>query len=78
MRARRAESVEKIRMLPRGIGGGEVVVFVWVEFKSQAHRDRVNAKVMKDPRIQALCDPKKMPFDCARMIYGGFQVLVAG
>jgi uncharacterized protein YbaA (DUF1428 family) len=54
---------------------GETVVFAWVVYKSRAHRDRVNAKVMKDPRI-AKMDPKSMPFDVKRMVYGGFRVLV--
>jgi len=43
---------------------------------ARAHRDAVNAKVMKDPRIGAMCDPKDMPFDCARMLYGGFKTIV--
>ena len=55
---------------------GETVVFSWIVFKSRAHRDRVNAKVMKDPRLAKRMDVKKMPFDCARMAYGGFKVLV--
>lgn len=55
---------------------GETVVFSWIVFKSRAHRDRVNAKVMKDPRITAMCDSKSMPFDVKRMAYGGFKVLV--
>ena len=54
---------------------GETVVFAWIVFTSRAHRDRVNAKVMKDPRLAAM-DPKSMPFDCKRMVYGGFKVLV--
>jgi uncharacterized protein YbaA (DUF1428 family) len=54
---------------------GETVVFAWVVYKSRAHRDRVNAKVMKDPRITSM-DPKSMPFDAKRMVYGGFEVLV--
>ncbi len=54
----------------------ETVVFSWIVFKSRAHRDRVNAKVMKDPRLAALMDPKAMPFDGRRMVYGGFKVLV--
>jgi uncharacterized protein YbaA (DUF1428 family) len=53
---------------------GETVVFSWIVFKSRAHRDRVNAKVMKDPRLDM--DPKSMPFDVKRMLYGGFKVLV--
>ena len=55
---------------------GETVVFSWIVFKSRAHRDRVNAKVMKDPRLAAMMDPKAMPFDAKRMIYGGFKVRV--
>jgi uncharacterized protein YbaA (DUF1428 family) len=54
----------------------ETVVFSWIVFKSRAHRDRVNAKVMKDPRLADMMDPKAMPFDSKRMIYGGFSVLV--
>lgn len=55
---------------------GETVVFAYILFKSRKHRDTVNAKVMKDPRIQGMCDPKKMPFDVRRMAYGGFSVIV--
>src|SRR6187549_3808998 len=51
---------------------GETVVFSWIVYKSRAHRDRVNAKVMKDPRLAKMIDPKAMPFDCKRMSYGGF------
>jgi len=56
---------------------GETVVFSWILFKSRAHRDRVNAKAMKDPRITAMCDSQSMPFDAKRMVYGGFRVLAA-
>lgn len=55
---------------------GETVVFSWIVYKSRTHRDRVNAKVMKDPRLANMCDPKSMPFDVKRMVYGGFKVLV--
>ena len=55
---------------------GETVVFSWIVFKSRAHRDRVNAKVMKDPRLTKMMDPKAMPFDGKRMFWGGFNVLV--
>lgn len=55
---------------------GETVVFAWIVYKSRAHRDRVNAKVMKDPRLNDLCDPTDMPFDAKRMVYGGFQTIV--
>jgi uncharacterized protein YbaA (DUF1428 family) len=56
---------------------GETVVFSWIVFKSRTHRDRINAKVMKDPRLAKMMDPKAMPFDAKRMFYGGFKVLVA-
>ena len=55
---------------------GETVVFSWIVFKSRAHRDRVNTNVMKDPRLANMMDPKAMPFDGKRMIWGGFKVLV--
>lgn len=51
------------------------MVFAWIVFKSRADRDRIDVKVMKDPRL-ANMDSKKMPFDCNRMVYGGFKVLV--
>lgn len=54
----------------------ETVVFAWITYKSRAHRDRVNEKVMKDPRLAATMDPKAMPFDGKRMIYGGFKSIV--
>ena len=52
----------------------EVVVFSWILYKSRAHRDRVNARVMK--KMAAMGDPKDMPFDMKRMTYGGFTVFV--
>jgi uncharacterized protein YbaA (DUF1428 family) len=55
---------------------GETVVFSWIVYTSRAHRDRINAKVMKDPRIKGMCDEESMPFDVKRMAYGGFKVLV--
>jgi uncharacterized protein YbaA (DUF1428 family) len=54
----------------------ETVVFAYVVYKSRAHRDRVNAKVMKDPRLANMMDPKAMPFDAKRMFWGGFKALV--
>ena len=57
---------------------GEVVVFSYITFKSRAHRDRVNKKVMADPRLNEMMDGKNMPFDAKRMIYGGFAVFVQG
>ena len=55
---------------------GETVLFSWILYKSRAHRDQVNKKVMADPRLEKLMDPKSMPFDMKRMAYGGFKVLV--
>jgi uncharacterized protein YbaA (DUF1428 family) len=55
---------------------GETVVFSWIVYKSRAHRDRVNAKVMKDRRLADMMDPKSMPFDMKRMVYGGFKTVV--
>ena len=55
---------------------GEMVVFSYIVYKSRAHRDRVNAKVMKDPRIVPMMDLKTMPFDGKRLIFGGFKLLV--
>lgn len=65
---------------PKGIRlkAGETVVFAWITYKSKAHRDRANAKIMHDPRLAAMCDPKDMPFDAKRMLYGGFKVMVSG
>lgn len=54
----------------------ETVVFSWIVFKSRAHRDRVNAKVMKDPRMAKMMEGVPMPFDVKRMVYGGFKVIV--
>jgi len=53
----------------------ETVIFAWIVFKSRAHRDRVNAKVMKDPRIASM-GKDDVPFDCKRMAYGGFKTIV--
>ncbi len=56
---------------------GEAIFFSYIVYKSRAHRDRVNAKVMKDPRLAASMKDKPMPFDMKRMAYGGFKVLVS-
>ncbi|MFT3684586.1 MAG: DUF1428 domain-containing protein [Phycisphaerales bacterium] len=55
---------------------GETVVFSWIVYKTKAQRDKVNAKVMKDPRLAAMMDPKKMPFDVKRLSFGGFTRMV--
>ncbi len=54
----------------------ETVVFSWIVYDSREQRDRVNAKVMDDPRMKDMMDPKKMPFDGMRMFWGGFRSLV--
>jgi uncharacterized protein YbaA (DUF1428 family) len=55
---------------------GETVVFAYIVYKSRKQRDRINAKVMKDPRLAAMMNPKAMPFDGKRMFWGGFKVMV--
>jgi uncharacterized protein YbaA (DUF1428 family) len=62
---------QSVRLKP-----AETVVFAYIVYKSRAHRDRVNAKVMKDPRLANMMDPKAMPFDGKRMFWGGFKALV--
>ena len=57
---------------------GEVVVFSYIVYKSRAQRDRVNKKVMADPRLKDMMDMSNLPFDAKRMIFGGFKVLVQG
>ena len=54
----------------------ETVVFAYIVYKSRAQRDRINAKVMKDPRLAKMMNPKAMPFDGQRMFWGGFKTLV--
>jgi uncharacterized protein YbaA (DUF1428 family) len=55
---------------------GETVVFSWIVYQSRAHRDEVNDKVMKDPRMAEMMKPEDMPFDGKRMIYGGFEMII--
>jgi uncharacterized protein YbaA (DUF1428 family) len=71
-------NIAKVVKFPKAarVKPGETVVFSWITYRSRAHRDRVNAKVMKDPRLQNMMDPKKSPFDMKRMAYGGFKTLV--
>ncbi len=54
----------------------ETVIMAWIVYASKAERDRINELVMKDPRLCEGMDPEKMPFDCKRMVYGGFDILV--
>jgi uncharacterized protein YbaA (DUF1428 family) len=55
---------------------GETIFFSYIVYKSRADRDRINAKVMKDKRLAKMMDPKAMPFDAKRMIFGGFKTVV--
>jgi uncharacterized protein YbaA (DUF1428 family) len=71
--------VGKLTSFPRSVKQkpGETVVFAWITYKSRAQRDKINAKVMTDPRLKSsMGDMKSMPFDPKRMIYGGFESLV--
>ena len=72
--------VGKRTSFPRSVKlkAGETVMFSFIVYQSKAERNRVNAKVMKDKRLASMMDPKAMPFDAKRMIYGGFKVLVEG
>jgi len=76
-----ADDVEvgKLTSFPRSVKlrRGETVVLAWVTFKSRADRDRINAKVVADPRlVKMMKDPKDWPFDPKRMIHGGFKILL--
>jgi uncharacterized protein YbaA (DUF1428 family) len=77
-----AEDVKpgKVTSFPQSVKlkKNELVWFSWIRYKSRRDRDRINAKVMKDPRLAIYMDPKKMPFDGKRMFYGGFEVAVSG
>ncbi len=63
---------------PKGIRSkaGETIVFSFIVYKSKAHRDAVNKKVMSDPRLEEMIDPKNLPFDGKRMFFGGFKSIV--
>ena len=66
----------KVTSFPQSVDQkrGETVVFAWIVYRSRAHRDTVNAKVMADPRIAGM-DSDAMPYDTARMFWGGFDVI---
>jgi uncharacterized protein YbaA (DUF1428 family) len=70
--------VGKVTSFPRSVKlkPGETVMFSWIVYKSRAQRDRVNAKVMSDPRLASMMNSKAMPFDGKRMFFGGFKTLV--
>ncbi len=69
--------IKGMQTFPRGIKvkRGETVIMAWITYKSRAHRDKVMAKVMADPRLADM--PNPMPFDSERMLYGGFKTLVS-
>jgi uncharacterized protein YbaA (DUF1428 family) len=75
---RRRRQAGQAHVFPQSVKlkAGETVVFAYIVYKSRAERDRINAKVMKDPRLAEMMDPKAMPFDGKRMFWGGFKVLV--
>jgi uncharacterized protein YbaA (DUF1428 family) len=68
----------KVTSFPRSVKAkpDETVVFAWIVYKSRAHRDRVNAKVLSDPRLTSEMSAAEMPFDSKRMFWGGFRVIV--
>ena len=70
--------VGKLTSFPRSVKmkPDETVVFSWIVYKSRADRDKINKKVMEDPRLKNVMEGKDMPFDAKRMIYGGFETLV--
>jgi uncharacterized protein YbaA (DUF1428 family) len=70
--------IGKITSFPRSVKmkPNETVVFSFITYKSKKDRDRVNAKAMKDPRLASMMNPKSMPFDGKRMIFGGFKAKV--
>lgn len=68
----------KLTSFPQSVNleAEETVIFSWIVYESRAHRDEVNDKVMKDPRMIDMMKPESLPFDGKRMIYGGFEVFV--
>ena len=68
----------KVTSFPQSVKlkAGETVFFSWIVYKSRSHRDQVLKKVMKDPRMAPMMDPKKLPFDGMRMFWGGFKTIV--
>jgi uncharacterized protein YbaA (DUF1428 family) len=55
---------------------GEVVMFSWIVYRNRRDRDRINKRVMADPRLAPMMDPKTMPFDGKRMFWGGFKQMI--
>lgn len=69
----------KVTSFPRSVQlkSNEIVIFSYIVYKSRAHRDAVNKKVMKDSRVAKMMDPKKFPFDGKRMFWGGFKSFIS-
>ena len=70
--------IPKVASFPKTVRTkpGETVVFSWIVYRSKAHRDQVNKKVMKDPALAKMMTGENSPFDMKRMNYGGFRTLV--
>jgi len=68
----------KVTSFPQSVQlkDGETVIFSWILYESREQRDAVNAKVMEDPRMKDMMDPKTLPFDGMRMFWGGFKTIV--
>ena len=68
----------KVTSFPQSVKleDGEIVVFSWIVYESREARDRINAKVMADPRLEEMMNPKDLPFDSKRMFFGGFKTIV--
>ncbi len=68
----------KLTSFPQAVKlkAGEAVWFSWIVYRSRRDRDRILARVMKDPRLAKMMDPKAMPFDGKRMFWGGFKMMV--
>ncbi|MEX2253478.1 MAG: DUF1428 domain-containing protein [Thermoleophilaceae bacterium] len=77
-----ADDVPKgeVTSFPRSVQAtdDEIVVFSWITYESRADRDRVNEKVMSDPRMKEMMDPEDPPMDPKRMFFGGFETIVDG
>jgi uncharacterized protein YbaA (DUF1428 family) len=71
-RGKRTSFPRSVKLKP-----GETVVFSYIVYPSRARRDRINARVMKDPRLSRMMDPRSMPFDSKRMFWGGFKTIVS-
>lgn len=70
--------VGKVTSFPRAVKmkPDETVIFAYILYKSRRDRDRINKKVMADPRLAKMMTPGAMPFDGKRMIFGGFKTIV--